>query len=58
MKKFNAKFKIGTKVWIAGFPETQIVESFSNDRKLVTLKNVTGSFQRAHILKFSNKAVQ
>ena len=55
MKKFNAKFKIGTKVWIAGFSEAQIVESFSNDRKLVTLKNVTGSFQRAHILKFSNK---
>lgn len=55
MKKFESKIKIGTKVQIAGFEEWFTVKEIHETRFLIKLNEVLGSFQREHIIKFTNK---
>ena len=54
MKKLNVLFKKGTKVLVEGLG-WQVVKSVHNTRKWVELDGMMGSFQRSHIIKFSNK---
>jgi hypothetical protein len=55
MYTFEKPIRIGTLVKIHGRDEWQIIEAFFNDRKLVKLEGIGGSFQRGHIIKYSNK---
>lgn len=54
MKKFNKLFKVGTKVLLEN-GEWDTVTEIHYTRHWVKLKKFSGSFQRGHILKFSNK---
>lgn len=54
MKKFDIRVKPGTKVLIEGFGWC-VVESLHPTRKWVKLEGFAGSFQRGHVLKFTNK---
>lgn len=54
MKKFEKNIKIGTKVFL--YPDVcDYVKSFEHGRQWVTLENHAGSFQRGHIIKYTNK---
>ena len=55
MKKFNAKFKVGTKVKINGNNDWLIISQLNDVRTHIKIKGFLGSFQRAHIIKFTNK---
>jgi hypothetical protein len=55
MKKFNKLFQTGTRVKIAGDNEFKEIQSIDKTRQWVMLKGLVGSFQRGHILTFTNK---
>lgn len=55
MKKFNARFKIGTKVKLECLNGWQTIKSIDSTKKWIEIENYSGSFQRAHVLQFSNK---
>lgn len=54
MKRFDSRVRTGTKVLIDVFGWC-VVESVHPTRKWVKLEGFAGSFQRRHILKFTNK---
>jgi hypothetical protein len=54
MQKFNILFKKGTKVLLLGLG-WQVVKTVHGSRNWVELEGIMGSFQRGHVLKFSNK---
>ena len=54
MKRFDRRVRAGTKVLIDVFGWC-VVESVHPTRKWVKLEGFAGSFQRRHILKFTNK---
>jgi len=62
MKKFDKRFKIGTRVkLVASHPigwcdDWRKIQTIHETRKWVTLEGLGGSFQRGHILRFTNKA--
>ena len=56
MKKFNSKFIEGkTRVTIEGIRGWFVVKEIHGTRLLIKVAGVEGSFQRAHITKFTNK---
>jgi len=58
MKVFEKNIKVGTKVMIEGNTEFDVVESFENNRKLIRVVGKSGSLQRAHIVRFTNRGVK
>ena len=56
MKKFNKLFTTETKVIIAGEYGYRFVKSINDSRTLIEVDGVCGSFQRGHIITFTNKA--
>ena len=55
MKKFDKRFKIGTRVKIDYDDSFWKIQTIHETRKWVTLEGLGGSFQRGHILTFTNK---
>ena len=56
MKKFNSLFKAGqTKVQVQGEYGYRKVAEIHETRKWIKVEGLAGSFQRAHIVAFSNK---
>ena len=53
MKKFDKRVKPGTKVLVEGIGWAIVTEVHST-RKWIKVKDFVGSFQRRHVLKFSN----
>ena len=58
MKRFESPIVEGTKVQIAGRTGWYSIYEFENDRKLVKISGLAGSFQRGHILKYSNRCIK
>ena len=55
MKTFNRSFKIGTKVMLTGeYGYREIVE-INDTRVNIKVKGLGGSFQRGHVIKFTNR---
>ena len=54
MKKFNSLIKKGTRVLISG--NWEVVTSLNENKNLITVRGLAGSFQRGHISKFSNSS--
>ena len=54
MKKFDKRVKIGTMVFLKGLG-WQIVKSIHPTRKWIEVCGRVGNFQRADVLKFTNK---
>lgn len=54
MKKFDKRVVAGTKVLIEGYG-WHIVKSVHDSRKWLQVESFNGSFQRGHVLKFSNQ---
>jgi len=56
MKKFNKQFKVGTKVILdhdsKNFAE---IKEIHETRNWIKVKEWEGSFQRGHVVKFTNK---
>lgn len=55
MKKFNKSFKIGTLVQLPGEYGYRRISEIHETRKWIKIENLSGSFQRDHIITFSNK---
>jgi len=55
MKTFSKKFKIGTRVRVNG--DWRVVSEIHPTRNWVKLEGYSGSYQRGHIEKFSNKDI-
>ena len=60
MKKFNKSFVAGKTVvslagFGAGFSGYFLVKEINECRKHIKIQGVEGSFQRSHVLSFSNK---
>jgi len=55
MKRFESPIVEGTKVQVVGRTGWYSIYEFENDRKLVKISGLAGSFQRGHILKYSNR---
>ena len=54
MKKFDKRVKAGTRVFVEGLGWV-VVKTVHETRKWVQIEGIVGSFQRRHILKFTNK---
>jgi hypothetical protein len=54
MQKFNKLFEPGTKIKVLGQSKWYEVKSIHPNRKVLTVKGLSGSFQRVHVTKFSN----
>ena len=54
MKKFNKLFKVGTKVQIEGEYGFRTVRSINDTRIHIKVEGMVGSYQRAHVIKFTN----
>ena len=57
MKRFESPIVEGTKVQVVGRTGWYSIYEIENDRKLVKISGLAGSFQSGHILKYSNKGV-
>ena len=55
MNKFEKTIKIGTKVKIAGIEELVKVKSVDSSRLFISVDGYAGSFQRGHVLRYTNK---
>ena len=57
MKKFNSSFKVGTKVLmnLAGEKLWVSITEINEVRNNIKVEGWAGSFQRNHVIKFSNK---
>ena len=55
MKRFEKPIRIGTMVKIEGIADPQEVIAFHNDRKLISVKNKMGQFQRGHVENYTNQ---
>ena len=55
MKKFNSLFKKGTKVQLSGEYGYRAVKSVDETRQWIAVEGLVGSFQRGHVIAFSNK---
>jgi len=56
MKKFDKRVVVGTKVlieWHGGY-KWHVVKSIHPTRKWIQAEGLVGSFQRGHVLKFTN----
>lgn len=57
MKKFNKSFVSGqTKVQLSGEYGYRMVKEVNETRNLIKVDGLSGSFQRGHIITFTNKA--
>ena len=54
MKRFDKRVVIGTKVLLEGI-DWRVVKKVHDTRKWVEIEGLVGSFQRGHVLKFTNK---
>ncbi len=54
MKKFDKRVVVGTKVLLE-YHGWRVVTSVHPTRKWIQVDDFVGSFQRGHVLKFSNK---
>lgn len=57
MKKFDKRFKHGTRVKIVGSDSFYKIQTIHETRQWITLVGLVGSFQRGHISTFNNKEV-
>jgi len=56
MKKFNKKFKVGTKVKLTiDRNNLYVIKDINEERNLIQVIGLLGSFQLGHVLQFSNK---
>ncbi len=55
MKKFDKRVVPGTKVLLNDWHGWHTVKSIHPTRKWIQVDDFVGSFQRGHVLKFSNK---
>jgi len=56
-KKFSKVFRPGTRVMLAGTPRYHEIIEISRDRTTVKLEGLTGVFQRAHVVSYTNKPI-
>ena len=54
MTKFDKRFAIGTKVKLQGIEGFQAIKDINSVRNLIQVKGWTGSFQRGHVISFTN----
>jgi|GEM_PF-5165421 len=55
MRKFEKTIQPGTKVWISGIELPGIVSRVSEQRYWIEIEGRVGSFQRQHLVRYSNK---
>lgn len=55
MRKFNKLFVVGTKVKIAGSEGWHMITDINDTRVNIKVADLAGSFQRSHVVKFTNK---
>lgn len=55
MRRIDSRIKIGTKCQITAFPAVWFEVNEIEAGKWVKFKDLCGSFQNGHILKFTNK---
>lgn len=58
MKKFDKRVVVGTKVmieWHGEWHGWHVVKSIHPTRKWIQVEGFVGSFQRGHVLKFTNR---
>lgn len=55
MKKFNKKFKVGTRVLLENHSEFLKIISINDTRVNIKVEGMAGSYQVGHVVKFSNR---
>lgn len=58
MNKFEKRFKLGTMVLLQGLKEWCRITEIHETRNWIKVDGWMGSFQRAHVIRFTNSGVQ
>ena len=57
LRKFDSRFVVGTtRVKVEGANEFRHIKNIHETRKWIEVKGLEGSFQRGHIVQFTNKS--